>query len=70
MLYSIPAFIAAMLCLVFFCYGDYLKIFPMLGLHSENAPSLGCRSFPICSTTFGMLFMPVVFCLVAIHVGR
>lgn len=29
-----------MLCLVFFCFGDYLKWFPMLGLHSENAGNM------------------------------
>ncbi len=40
LLNSIPGFIAAMLCLVFFCYGDYLKWFPMLGLHSDNAAEM------------------------------
>lgn len=34
-LYSVPPFVAAMLFLLFFCYGDYLKWFPMSGLHSE-----------------------------------
>jgi peptide/nickel transport system permease protein len=37
LLYSIPAFVAGMLFLVFFCYGDYLRLFPMTGLHSEAA---------------------------------
>jgi ABC-type dipeptide/oligopeptide/nickel transport system permease component len=37
LLYSIPAFVAGMLFLVFFCYGDYLRIFPMTGLHAEAA---------------------------------
>lgn len=37
LLYSIPSFVAAMLLLLFFCYGDYLKWFPMIGLHSEGA---------------------------------
>ncbi len=41
LLYSIPAFVAGMLFLLFFCYGDYLKIFPMERLHSEGAESLG-----------------------------
>jgi peptide/nickel transport system permease protein len=40
LLYSIPGFIAGMLFLVFFCYGDYFKWFPMLGLHSEDAERL------------------------------
>lgn len=40
-LYSIPAFVAGMLFLLFFAYGDYLKIFPMEGLHSEWANDLG-----------------------------
>ncbi len=39
LLYSIPPFVAGMLLLLFFCYGDYLKWFPMLGLHSPNADS-------------------------------
>lgn len=37
LLYSIPSFVAAMLLLLFFCYGDYLKWFPMIGLHSQGA---------------------------------
>ncbi len=37
LLYSIPPFVAGMLLLLFFCYGDYLKWFPMLGLHSPDA---------------------------------
>ena len=41
LLYSMPGFIAAMLFLLFFCYGDYLKWFPMLGLHSEGAQEFG-----------------------------
>jgi peptide/nickel transport system permease protein len=35
LLYSIPGFVAAMLLLQFLCYGDFLKIFPFAGLHSE-----------------------------------
>lgn len=33
-LYSIPPYVAGMLFLLFFCYGDYLAIFPMMGLSS------------------------------------
>lgn len=40
-LYSIPPFVAAMLFLLFFCYGTYLKWFPTLGLHSDGADHLG-----------------------------
>jgi len=41
LLYSIPPFVAGMLLLLFFCYGDYLKWFPMLGLHSPDADRYG-----------------------------
>jgi len=41
LLYSIPDFVAGMLFLVFFCYGDYLKVFPMQGLHSEGFEHVG-----------------------------
>ncbi|MGA2034748.1 MAG: ABC transporter permease subunit [Thermoguttaceae bacterium] len=37
LLYSIPAFVAGMLFLLFFCYGVYWKWFPMRGLHAEGA---------------------------------
>ena len=40
LLYSIPPFVAGMLFLLFFCYGDYLKIFPMERLHIDNADLL------------------------------
>jgi ABC-type dipeptide/oligopeptide/nickel transport system permease component len=49
LLYSLPGFIAAMLFLVFFCYGDYFQWlqdrvdwfpFPTQGLHSDNAESM------------------------------
>jgi ABC-type dipeptide/oligopeptide/nickel transport system permease component len=33
-LYSIPPYVAGMLFLLFLCYGDYLAIFPMMGLFS------------------------------------
>lgn len=35
-LYSFPTFVAASLFLLFFCYGKYLAIFPVQGLHSEG----------------------------------
>ena len=41
LLYSMPAFVAGMLMLLFLCYGDYLKIFPMERLHAEDAASWG-----------------------------
>jgi peptide/nickel transport system permease protein len=41
LLYSVPPFVAGMLLLLFFCYGDYLQWFPMLGLHSEGAAHMG-----------------------------
>ena len=37
-LYSIPGFVAAMLFLLFLCYGDpFLDWFPMKGLHADDA---------------------------------
>jgi len=36
-LYSVPPFVAAMLFLLFFAYGDYMKWFPMERLHSPGA---------------------------------
>ncbi|HEX3869477.1 MAG TPA: ABC transporter permease subunit [Pirellulales bacterium] len=39
-LYSVPSFVAAMILLLAFCYGTYLKWFPMSGLHSEIADEL------------------------------
>ncbi len=39
-LYSIPPFVAGMLFLLFFCYGDYLKWFPMMNLHSDGAEQM------------------------------
>lgn len=41
LLYSIPAFVAGMLFLLFLCYGDYLKVFPMAALHSYEADEMG-----------------------------
>ncbi len=39
LLYSIPPFVAGMLFLLFFCYGHYVKWFPMDRLHSPGADS-------------------------------
>jgi ABC-type dipeptide/oligopeptide/nickel transport system permease component len=47
-----------MLFLVFFCYGDYLKWFPMLGLHSENAANL--KFLPYLLDYFWHACLPVV----------
>ena len=41
LLYSIPPVVAGMLFLLYLCYGDYLKIFPMDRLHSDGAEHLG-----------------------------
>jgi len=41
LLYSVPAFVAGMMMLLFLCYGEYLKLFPMMGLHSEGAARMG-----------------------------
>ncbi|HTU24326.1 MAG TPA: ABC transporter permease subunit [Pirellulales bacterium] len=40
-LYSIPPVVAGMLFLLYFCYGDYLKVFPMQRLHSDGTETLG-----------------------------
>ena len=56
-LYSIPAFVAGMLFLLFFCYGGYLKIFPMLGLHSPGADEFGWGQYLI--DYFWHAFLPV-----------
>lgn len=41
LVYSTPSFVAGMLFLLFFCYGDYFELFPMMGLHSHGADRLG-----------------------------
>ena len=41
LLYSVPPFVAGMLFLLYFCYGDYLKWFPMERLHSPGAERFG-----------------------------
>jgi len=40
LLYSVPPFVAAMIFLLLFCYGDYLELFPMQRLHSSNAADM------------------------------
>jgi len=47
LLYSIPPFVAGMLFLLFLCYGDYVKLFPMDGLHSDAADSYGFLRYSI-----------------------
>lgn len=41
LLYSVPPFVAGMLLLLYFCYGDYLRWFPMERLHSPGAENFG-----------------------------
>ena len=54
LLYSMPGFVAAMLFLVFLCYGDYFQWlqgrvswfpFPTQGLHSDNASSMSWTAY-------------------------
>ncbi|GAB6186552.1 ABC transporter permease [Thermopirellula anaerolimosa] len=58
LLYSIPPFVAGMLLLLFFCYGDYLKWFPMLGLHSPDADRYGWARYM--ADYLWHAFLPVV----------
>ncbi len=58
LLYSIPAFVAGMLFLIFLCYGDFLKIFPPLGLHSEGAEHWGFFAYLV--DYLWHAFLPVV----------
>ncbi len=57
-LYSVPSFVAGMIFLVFFCYGDYLKWFPALGLHSEGAGTMSFGHYLL--DYFWHAFLPVV----------
>lgn len=45
LLYSVPPFVAGMLFLLFLCYGEYLRWFPMMGLHSEAAEQFGFGTY-------------------------
>ncbi len=58
LLYSIPGFVAGMLFLIFLCYGDFLKIFPSLGLHSEGAENWGFFAYLL--DYLWHAFLPVV----------
>ncbi len=58
LLYSIPPFIAGMLFLLYFCYGRYLKIFPMLGLHSPGADEFTMFAYVV--DYLWHIFLPVV----------
>jgi len=58
LLYSIPGFVAGMLFLIFLCYGDFLKIFPSLGLHSEGAEQWGFFAYLL--DYLWHAFLPVV----------
>jgi ABC-type dipeptide/oligopeptide/nickel transport system permease component len=58
LLYSIPGFVAGMLFLVFLCYGDYFKWFPMLGLHSDEAQNLPFLAY--LNDCLWHAFLPVV----------
>src|SRR5438132_555981 len=57
-LYSIPPFVAGMMFLLFLCFGDYLKWFPTLGLHSEGAQDLSLLAY--LGDYFWHAFLPVV----------
>jgi len=46
-LYSMPGFIAGLFFLLFFCYGDYVRWFPMERLHSPGAEELGFVTYAI-----------------------
>ncbi len=41
LLFSVPAFVAVMLLLEYFCYGHFLRWFPMGDLHSPDADQMG-----------------------------
>jgi ABC-type dipeptide/oligopeptide/nickel transport system permease component len=45
LLYSVPPFVAGMMFLLFFCYGSYLKWFPMERLHSPGAENFGFAQY-------------------------
>ena len=58
LLYSIPPVVAGMLLLLFFCYGDYLRLFPMEGLHSDLANEFGPLQYAL--DYLWHIFLPVV----------
>lgn len=56
-LFSVPPFVAGMLFLLFFCYGDYVKWFPMERLHHPQAESFGFIRYT--ADFFWHAFLPV-----------
>ncbi|HEX4144854.1 MAG TPA: ABC transporter permease subunit [Pirellulales bacterium] len=58
LLYSIPSVVAGMLFLLYLCYGDYLKIFPMQRLHSDDWENLG--AFASLVDYLWHAFLPVI----------
>ena len=58
LLYSIPAYVAGMLFLLFFCYGVFWEIFPALGLHSPGAETYGWPQY--LTDYLWHAFLPVV----------
>ncbi len=58
LLYSIPPVVAGMMFLLYLCYGDYLKIFPMQRLHSDGWEHLG--TFDRLSDYLWHAFLPVI----------
>ncbi len=58
LLYSIPPVVAGMLFLLYLCYGDYLKIFPMERLHSEGAENMDMLAW--LSDYLWHAFLPVI----------
>jgi peptide/nickel transport system permease protein len=58
LLYSVPPFVAGMLFLLFFCYGDYLKWFPMERLHSPGADQFGFGEYIV--DYLWHAFLPVI----------
>ncbi len=45
--YAIPGFLFAVLLLVFFAGGSYFQLFPLRGLHSDNADQLGFFAYTL-----------------------
>ena len=58
LLYSIPAFVAGMLFLMWLCYGNPFKWFPTLGLHSDGAALMDWS--PYLADYFWHATLPVV----------
>ncbi len=56
-LYAIPGFLFAILLIIFFAGGSFLKIFPLRGLHSPGAAELGWAAWTV--DYFWHLVLPV-----------